>query len=230
MQFEGAITEDELEPGETRGYVFGSGAFDLRRDYRLTFEIEATSDRGYLSDYGYSGKDRLTSELTVSRARRDDYTRASLLNYQSLRDGEDNDLLPNLVLDGEHQRRIFPDRLGGEIRLTLEAHSHRRASDLSTDGNGDGEADGRDVSRLNGEANWLRRFTFSNGLLADVQTGASFGVFNIAQDAAYEPRHADAVAHAAVALRYPMQRREVGGAVRPLEPPVQLAWTGGRTA
>ncbi|MFG6561602.1 LPS-assembly protein LptD [Sulfitobacter sp. 1A15299] len=221
IEFEGAITDDELDPGDTRGYLFGTGSFDLRRDYKLYFDIETTSDRSYLSDYGYSGKDRLTSELTVSRARRDEYMRASLLNYQSLRDGEDNDLLPNLVLDGEFERRYFPTSLGGELRLTLEAHSHRRASDLSING------DGRDVSRLNGEAAWLRRFTFGNGLVTDVEAGASFGLFNIAQDAVFDGHYSDLVPHAAVTMRYPMQRREAAGVVQQLEPLVQLGWTGG---
>ncbi|WP_411975173.1 LPS-assembly protein LptD [Sulfitobacter faviae] len=221
IEFEGAITDDELDSGKTRGYLFGTGSFDLRRDYKLYFDIETTSDSSYLSDYGYSGKDRLTSELTVSRARRDEYVRASLLNYQSLRDGEDNDLLPNLVLDGEFQRRYFPTSLGGELRLTLEAHSHRRASDLSTNG------DGRDVSRLNGEAAWLRRFTFGNGLVTDIEAGASFGLFNIAQDADKDGRYSDLVPHAAVTMRYPMQRREAAGVVQQLEPLVQLGWTGG---
>jgi len=221
IQFDGAITGDDLEPDETRGYLFGTGTFDLRRDYKLYFGIETTSDRSYLSDYGYSDADRLTSELTVSRARRDAYTRASLLNYQSLRDNDVNDELPTLVLDGEYQRRYFPARIGGEIRFSLEAHSHRRASDVSNDGLG------RDVSRLNGDLDWMRRLTFANGLVSDVQAGTSFGVFNIAQDDGYTPRHGDIVPKVAVSLRYPMQRRETGGAVQQFEPVVQLAWTGG---
>ena len=227
IEFNGAITRDDLQPDKTRGYLFGTGTFDLRRDYKLYFDIETTSDTSYLSDYGYSDKDRLTSELTVSRARRDQYVRASLLNYQSLRDGEDNDLLPNLVLDGEYQRRYFPTSIGGEVQLSLEAHSHRRTSDLSTDGDGDGEADGRDVSRINVEADWMRRFTFNNGLVTDLQAGASLGLFNIAQDAFYTERHYDLVPHTSVSMRYPMQRREVSGVVQQLEPIVQLGWTGG---
>ncbi len=228
IEFNGAITRDDLQPDDTRGYLFGSGTFDLRRDYKLHFGIETTSDRSYLSDYGYSVADRLTSELTVSRARRDEYTRASLLNYQSLRDGDVNDYLPTLVLDGEYQKRYFPARFGGELRLSLEAHSHRRASDRSTDGpDPDIIADGRDVSRLTGDLDWMRRLTFGNGLVSDLQFGTSFGLFNIAQDADYTPRHSDMVPKAAVSLRYPLQRREAGGAVQQIEPLVQLAWTGG---
>ncbi|SDF99985.1 LPS-assembly protein LptD [Sulfitobacter delicatus] len=221
IEFDGAFTRDDLDPGESRGYLFGTGNFDLRRDYKLYFDIETTSDRSYLSDYGYSDEDRLTSELTVSRARRDEYTRASLLNYQSLRDGEVNDFLPTLVLDGEYQKRYFPTRIGGEIRLSLEAHSHRRASDTSAGGLG------RDVSRLNGDIDWMRRLTFANGLVSDVQAGTSFSAFNIAQDDGYTPRHGDAVPKVSVALRYPLQRREADGAVQQFEPIVQLGWTGG---
>ena len=228
IEFDGAITKDELQPDDMRGYLFGSGTFDLRRDYKLYFGIETTSDRAYLSDYGYSGADRLTSELTVSRTRRDKYLRASLLNYQSLRDGDTNDYLPTLVLDGEYQNRYFPTRLGGEVRLSLEAHSHRRASNSRTDGPDDDTlSDGLDVSRLNGDIDWMRRFTFGNGLVSDVQAGTSFSAFNIAQDNNFTPTHTDIVPKVALALRYPMQRREADGAVQQFEPIVQLAWTGG---
>tara|TARA_R110002049_G_scaffold23545_5_gene83465 strand:- start:20174 stop:22321 length:2148 start_codon:yes stop_codon:yes gene_type:complete len=227
IQFDAAISSDDQRPGELRGYLFGNGDFDLRRDYKLHFEIETTGDRAYLTEYGYSGKDRLTSELTVSRARRDQYVRASMINYESLRDGDINDNLPTLVLDGEYERRYFPDGLVGEFRLGLQAHAHRRNSDLGVDGpDADLLVDGRDVARINGQVEWLHRLTFGSGLVTDLRAGLNFSVFNITQDSTFDQNHADAVPNAALALRYPMVRRS-GNIVQTLEPVVQLGWMGG---
>ncbi len=227
IEFNGAVSRDDQRPDKNRGYLFGKGDFDLARDYKLHFEIEAVGDMSYLTEYGYSGKDRLTSELTVSRARRDEYVRASLFNVESLRVADDNNTLPTLVLDGEYEKRFFPVSLGGEVRMALVAHSHRRSSDRSTDGDGDGNADGRDVARINGQVDWLRRMTLRSGLVADVTAGFSFGFFDIAQDAAFAQNHTDFAPHASFALRYPMVRRGAADVVQTLEPLVQLGWTGG---
>ncbi len=228
IEFEGAISRDDQRPGETRGYLFGKGDFDLAQDFKLNFEIETTGDRAYLTEYGYSNKDRLTSELTISRARRDEYIRGSLFNYETLRDGEDNDTLPTLVLDSEYELRTFPTMVGGELRWGLQAHSHRRNSDLDIDGpDADTVVDGRDVTRVNGQVEWLRRMTLRGGLVADFRAGASFSFFDITQDSTFKQNHSDLAPHAALTLRYPMVRRGGNGVVQTLEPLVQIGWTGG---
>lgn len=219
IQFDGAYTRDDQRPGETRGYLFGVGRFDLARDYVLEFGIETTSDPAYLKDYGYSAKDRLSSQITVSRARRDAYVRASIYNFESLRDTEVNDELPTIVLDGDYERRLFPSGIGGELRMRIQAHSHRRTSDA--------DIIGRDVARLHGEVKWLRRMTFGNGLVADGQIGASFNAFDIVQDSSFAQNHSDIVPAAAIALRYPMIRRGRGGVSQLLEPIAQIGWSGG---
>lgn len=228
ITFQGAVTRDDIRDGETRGYLFGSGVFDLARDYKLSFNIETVGDRAYLQEYGYSLKDRLRSDLTLSRARRDNFVRSSLYNFESLRDGEVNDTQPTIIIDGLWERRLFPARIGGEVRFGLQAHSHRRTSDLSTDGDDpDLIVDGRDVARINGRLEYLRRLTFGSGLVSDVRAGATFNVFDITQDATTAQNHADFSPRAAVALRYPMSRTTAQGAVQMLEPVVQLAWIGG---
>jgi LPS-assembly protein len=228
IQFDGAVTRDDEQVGSTRGYVIGRGHFDLERDYKLTFDIETVSDTSYFSKYDYHAEDRLESQITLDRTRRDAYLRASLYNFESLRDGDINDNLPTIVVDGEYERRFFPERFGGEVRLSLQAHSHTRASDLPTDGpDADLIVDGRDVARIGGKLEWLRRDTLRWGLVADSRVGASFHAFDITQDATFAQNHADLVPHAAIALRYPMVRRSSGGIVQTLEPIVQLGWVGG---
>ncbi|KIN61243.1 Organic solvent tolerance protein [Sulfitobacter noctilucae] len=223
-----AVTRDDQRPDKTRGYLFANGAFELNRGYRLTFDIEATTDRGYLTEYDYSDKDRLESNISVSRAQRDQFVRGTFYNFESLRADDINDNLPTVVLDGEYERRFFPSALGGELRLRLEAHSHRRNSDSDIDGPDDDlVTDGRDVARLNGRADWLRRFTYGNGLVADVQAGVSFNFFDITQDASFDQNHADIAPQAAVALRYPMVRRDADGVTQVLEPVAQIGWVRG---
>lgn len=229
ITFDGAVTRDDQRPDTNRGYLFGNGAFDLNRDYRLTFNVEATTDRGYLNEYGYFTQDRLESQVEVSRARRDQFVRATLYNFESLRADDINDNLPTIVLDGEYERRIFPERFGGEVLLRLEAHTHRRNSDRDTDGDdADLVVDGRDVARLHGRLDYLRRETWSSGIVADVEAGLSFNIFDITQDATFAQNQSEVVPRAALTLRYPMLRRDADGGTQVLEPVAQVAWTRGK--
>ncbi|WP_299558358.1 LPS assembly protein LptD [uncultured Sulfitobacter sp.] len=228
VQFDAAITEDDLRPGDTRGYLFGRGEFALPDDFTLRFDIEAVSDDAYLKDYGYSDADRLRSELRLSRARRDAYISASFINFKTLRDGEENATLPTLVLDGEYERRFFPDALGGEVRARLVAHSHRRSSSVSIDSDdADDIVDGRDIARLNGQLDWMRTAIFASGLRADTQLGASFNAFRIAQDDTFPDRVTEITPHAALTLRYPLSRQSANGVRHLLEPVAQVSVVGG---
>jgi LPS-assembly protein len=228
IEFEGAVTRDDLLPDETRGYLFGTGIFALPRDYVLNFALQTVTDDGYLDSYGYSDADRLKSELTVSRAQRDEYIRGSFFNFKSLRDDENNDTIPTLVLDGEYERRFFPTSLGGEVRATLVAHSHRRISDLAIDSSdADTIVDGRDVARINAEINWLRSYTLPAGLRIDTQLGAAFNTFNISQDSTTLTDPSELTPQAAITLRYPLSKTTPTGINHVIEPVAQLSWTGG---
>tara|TARA_R110000850_G_scaffold27287_2_gene77218 strand:- start:1182 stop:3317 length:2136 start_codon:yes stop_codon:yes gene_type:complete len=228
IEFEGAVTRDDLLPDDTRGYLFGAGVFALPQDYILNFTLQTVTDDGYLDNYAYSGADRLKSELTVSRAHRDAYIRGSFFNFKSLRDDEDNDTIPTLVLDGEYERRFFPTSLGGEVRTTLVAHSHRRISDLAIDsGDADDIVDGRDVARINAEINWLRSYTLPAGLRIDTRLGAAFNTFNISQDSTSLTDPSELTPQAAITLRYPLSKTTPTGINHVIEPVVQVSWTGG---
>lgn len=228
IQFDGAVTRDDRRADQTRGYLFGRGLFALPSDYVLNFNIEGVSDDGYLDAYGFSGADRLKSELTVSRARRDAYVRASFFNFNSLRDDEDNNTAPNLVLDTEYERRFFPAALGGEVRMRLVAHGHSRLSNLPFDGNDDGIVDGRDVARLNARVDWLNSHIFSSGLRADTRLGVAVNAFKIMQDDTFLTDPAEITPDAALTLRYPLSKTTATGINHVLEPVVQISWTAGK--
>ena len=226
IAFEGALSRDDLETDGQRGYLFGVGEFALARDFRLQFDVELVSDDSYLSDYGYSDKDRLDSELRVSRTRRDEYIQLSYINVKTLRDDENDDFLPSDILEALYERRFFPTAIGGEFRIAATARTHLRDATNPADTDGDGVADGRDVSRVNLEADW-QRTAFIGGLQVTSQFGFAADAFDIRQDATFDGSESEVSPRAALTLRYPLVRHDAGGVAQIIEPVVQLAWVGG---
>ncbi|MEP1014327.1 MAG: LPS assembly protein LptD [Paracoccaceae bacterium] len=227
IQFDGAITRDDIREGATRGYLFGTGSFQLNRGYKLTFDIQTTTDESYLLDYSYSDLDRLRNEVSIDRARRDQYTGFVLTNYRSLRDGEDNSTLPTNAIEGFYEKRFFPSAIGGEFRLNAEGHAHFRESDLDVDGpDEDSIADGRDILRFTFGADW-RRSWITRGLETQVRFGVVGDTFRVNNDAAFDESDSEVTPYGTLTLRYPLVRSARGGARQLLEPVAQIAWSGG---
>lgn len=221
---EGAISRDDLLPGETRYYLFGDGTFALPRDFTLDFQIQTASDDAYLLDYGISDTDRLDSGITIARTRRDSHVDARLFRYWSLRDGDDNRTLPSIVADAEFMRRFRPAMIGGEGQFTMETHLHRRSSDATTDVNGDGEVDGRDVARLTLRTDWRRNWLLANGMIVTGGAQARADFYSISQDANYPATVTRLTSRAMVELRWPWVRSDGTGASDVLEPVMQMVW------
>ncbi len=217
IEIEGAFTRDDQQADQDRGYLFANGWFNLKNDYRLTFNLQTTSDDAYLVDYGLPDRDRLRSEIALERIKRDTAFRTSLIYYKTLRDSENQDEIPSRVFDLNYQKRFFPGRLGGEVRLSLVTHAHERTSDE--------DIVGRDVARATFDAEWLRSWTFASGLRADAQFGASVDTFNIRHDSEFPDQVTRSTPRVALTLRYPMTRREKSGATQFLEPIAQFGWT-----
>lgn len=224
----GAVSDDDLLPGELRGYIDGRGAFALPRDFRLEFDVEGTLDDAYPTEYDYLDKDRLDSQLAVSRVRRDEYIRGALTNYHTLREDEDDANIPSLIGDITYERRFFPRRIGGELRLGTELHSHYRYSDLDVDGpDPDTVVDGRDVTRLTVDAAWLNSWTLRSGIRAETEAGVALDSFWTGQDMSLPATQSGAAPRVGVTFRWPLKKVGASGAVHVLEPVAQLAWTGG---
>ncbi|MFP4274658.1 MAG: LPS-assembly protein LptD [Paracoccaceae bacterium] len=219
LQVDGALTRDSLRAGRTRGYFFAEGAYALGRGFRLGFDLEITSDAAYLKEYDYSDKDRLNSELTLSRTRSDSHFAAGLAHYHSLRESERNGVIPTIVADIAYERRLAPRGLGGLATLRLEGHSHFRYSTA--------DITGRDLGRLSAELDWARRWTLAGGLRAGLATGLALDAFAVAQDSGSDRRPTAATPRAALELRWPMARRTATGATDLLEPVAMLGWAGG---
>ena len=111
----GAVSDDTLID-ENRSYLFANGQFNYGDGYRLTFDIEVTSDDDYLDIYNFSGKDRLDSAVNLRRVTDTTLIDNTLTIYQSLREDEDDDSLPPVVADFVYEKRLQP-RFGGTLTL-----------------------------------------------------------------------------------------------------------------
>ena len=222
VEVNGALSYDDLLPGQARGYLLAEGAFDLPRGFDLRFHLETVSDPAYLLDYGISQQDRIDSRIEISRARRNEYISGRLIEFQSIRAGEDNATLPSLVGDMTFHRRFSGGPLGGEAGLQLQTHSHYRSSTDPLDTNGDGVADGRDLGRVSARLDWRRTFVLPGGVLGAMQAQTAGDIYTIRQDAIYQGTTTRFDGAAAVELRWPWVASGRGGASHVIEPVVQL--------
>ncbi|MGH1413245.1 MAG: LPS-assembly protein LptD [Pelagimonas sp.] len=224
-----AASSDSLQPDTFRGYIFANGDFDVPRDFKLRFDINAVLDASYLNDYNISDQDRLRSTITLDRVRPLQYTWAELTHYESLRAQEDNDTQPAIAISFGHEERLFPSLLGGgEFRLSAQGHAHHRYSSIATDSDdADTDVDGRDVARFNGEVSWHDQW----GLFAGIRAGASahlwLDYYLTEQDDTSDSRVSSATPGVAVDLRWPFQRSGTSGSRTLIEPIVQYGWVGG---
>lgn len=219
LSFSGAVSDDSIQPGETRFYVFGEGNFDLPRGFKLAFQLQEVSDPGYLLDYGYSDDDRLRSALTISRARRDELIFAGLTRFDTLRAAElpISDQLPFAQIDLSFQRRFDPPIIGGVAEYELSAQSYFRESSA--------DKVGRDVTRLGASLNWRRDWHLPGGVLATVETGATAGVYWINQDSSFASEQSFITPSVAATLRWPLSRVSSNGTVDVIEPVAQILWS-----
>ncbi|MEX0278381.1 MAG: LPS-assembly protein LptD [Ruegeria sp.] len=216
IRIRGAHTRDDLQQNQDRGYFFADGRFSLGYDFKLKFDVRTTSDNSYLADYGLPNFDRLRSEISVERIKRDTAFKTGFIHYKSLRDSEPQDEIPSRVFDLNYRKRYFPKSVGGEVRLAFIGHAHQRTSDENIIG--------RDIARATFDAEWLRSWTLATGIRADARLGASVDTFNIKDDDDFPNNVTRSTPRAAFTLRYPMIRREQSGATQHLEPIAQIGW------
>lgn len=220
MEWNGAVSRDDLEKGETRGYLFGAARFELPRGYMLGMQIQMASNRAYLLDYDISDADRLWSGLTLDRVRRDRMVMARIGNYESLRDDEPDEFTPSVVADALWKRRWSPARLGGIASLEWSLHAHRRSSGL--------DEVGRDMARGSVSLDWQRTEILPGGFLGTVEGEVAADVYRINQDSDYDDWVARADPTLAAELRWPLARH-AGGVTHVIEPVAQLIWSPERT-
>ncbi len=217
----GAVSRDEVRPGEMRGYVFAEGVFDLPRDYRLEFDLEGVSDDNYLLNYDITEKDRLDSRAAITRIDREDRLLAEIITFDTLREGERNRFQPTPVITIERQRREPRAVLGGDLVWTLQAHARRRKASTVPEGGPDDAA--RDVERMSAALAWQRTHITAEGLVLTGLAGLDLDAYSVRQDPDFadDTTFARAVPHAGLELRLPLGKGSRSGARHVFEPVAQ---------
>ncbi|MEO0358757.1 MAG: LPS assembly protein LptD, partial [Pseudomonadota bacterium] len=211
----GAMSGDEILPGDTRAYLFANSAFDLVRDYKLSLQLQAVTDPNYMREYGYSDRDRLHTFAQIERVKSNSYGSVRLSHFHSLRASDNNAHLPSVVFEGGTQRRYFPDQLGGELRYDFGFQSAKRYSDT--------DILGFDVSRVSGSATWERDWVFANGMIADFGVQARADFYRIDQHSGFANEVFNTQAQAKGSLAWPLQRVSAGGAYDLITPKLEFS-------
>lgn len=207
-----AISEGRVGESDFRGYAYAAADFALPRGFDLQFRSQSTSRKGFLRQFGYSGADRLRSQATISRQSGNEYLTTSLVGYQTLRDGELNSTIPNVLPHLSYRRYWDEQQTGGRISLDAEATLLSRAS-------------GRDVLELGTTTAWEKEIALGNGILSKTTLGGSAQAYVISDDAAYpdEPQLVFA-SLAATELRWPWVRTR-NNSIEVLEPVLQAVYS-----
>ncbi|MDO5642205.1 MAG: LPS assembly protein LptD [Paracoccus sp. (in: a-proteobacteria)] len=214
MEWNGAISRDDIRPGETRGYLFGAARWELPRGYTLGVQVQTVSDSGYLLDYGISDADRLWSGMTLERVRPDKLVWARAGNYHSLRDDEDNITSPAQVADFLWVRRW--QAAGGQAQMQWSAHAHRRPSGENILG--------RDMARSSLALDWQRMAILPGGLVATGAGGIAADLYAIRDDDRYASSVTRVTPWLSAEMRYPLTGSD-GHASYVLEPVIGLVWS-----
>ena len=208
-----AASNDDLKDS-TRAYVFANGVFDLGEDIILRFDAEYSSDDAYLLEYGYSGKDRLDSEVSLERVRDRDLTQARLTYFSSLRANETAPNAAALLADINWERRVTP-AWGGTLTFTSDLQSHYRETTAPDAG--------RDIARLGFDTQWHSNRVTQFGLVTEGTVGFSADYYNVSDDSDTSDT-LRTVLFGQTTLRYPLIKQSAT-ATHVLEPMMQLAWS-----
>jgi LPS-assembly protein len=140
-------------PGaQTYGHAFGSGRLNLSDTWRTGFDVQATSNPGYMRFYDISYLDRLVSDLFVEDT--PGRSRFALTSYyfQGLRSTDVTARIPYILPELDYSFIPKHEVAGGSVRFDVNGISL-------------GRDDGRDEQRLSSQVNWKKTLIFGDGQL-----------------------------------------------------------------
>lgn len=130
-----------------RGYLDGTGRFQLSPHWSISSSIRLTTDRTFLRRYNITREDRLRSTVEAERIDRDSYFSLTGWAVQTLRIDDPQGLQPIALPTLDYRRRFGDGLLGGHIDLQLNSYAV-------------GRPEGQDSQRAFASLQWsLRRLT-----------------------------------------------------------------------
>ncbi|MEZ7812643.1 MAG: LPS assembly protein LptD [Paracoccaceae bacterium] len=214
------LSFDQSKTKGVRARYRASGNFNLPKDYKLNFLFDGVLGDYYLLDDNYT--DRMYSNMTVSRVKKNQYLATDLISFRSVRPGETNSTVPSLIFDNNWQQRFYEPWFGGAAGLKVNLRTQSRSSKTGSDTDSDGISDGRDTDRMSIAGDWRKNWVFKSGVVGSLALVASSDQYNIKQDDIYEGRTTRTTGVGAVELRWPFVASDHLGGAQVIEPVAQL--------
>ena len=202
-----------------RGYIDGTGQYQLDENWRLSGSLRLVSDRTFLRRYDISREDRLRTNIALERIDRDSYLSIAGWAVQTMRVGERQGLQPVALPEIDYRRREENAFLGGTLNLQLNTLAIGRKA-------------GQDTRRAFASARWDVRgitgmgqeVTLTAFARADAYDTDQTALTSIAAYRGLEGFHTRAIGALAADVKWPLIGELFGGVQR-FTPRVQLVAT-----
>lgn len=143
----GSIANGNPQEQVFRGYLETNGRFQFGENWSLTGFGRYASDRTFLRRYDISRDDRLRSTINLERIDSASYFSLAGWAVQTMRNGDQQGLVPIALPALEYRRRLAPPAIGGILELQVNSLALTRPS-------------GQDTQRAFAKAQWdLRTIT-----------------------------------------------------------------------
>lgn len=163
--------------GKFRGYVLGSGKFQINPNWHWGFGVEGVSDDLFFQRYDIdfetnvrglfrNSSNRLSNQLFAVRQTNDFYGSIAGIRYQGLRAGDNDQTLPVAGPLIDAKKVLSNNILGGKLTFNINTAVLHRAQ-------------GIDSRRASSVFAWSRRFVSKNGIIAKPFALARADVYSI---------------------------------------------------
>jgi LPS-assembly protein len=198
-----------------RGYVEGSGKFQLSPKWSIRGSLRLASDRTFLRRYDFSQDDRLRNMIDIERVSDTSYLSIQSWAFQTLRPADRQGLIPIALPLIDYRKRV-EGLFGGNADLQLNSLAITRTS-------------GQDTQRVFAGGRWDLRRIIGSGqeiVLTGYARGDLYHTDNSASTATLLYRGKDGWSHRGIAavageIRWPLIGPAFGGTQR-LTPRIQI--------
>ena len=212
FQFDGSISDDNLNTSSLRAFGRVSGDLNIKNGYKLGFKVQSVSDDAYVGDYEIDTSQAMDSNITIERTRPNQFQEISLSNYQSFYKNEGPN--PFLTSFGQIDQRLKIARLGGTLDVRSEFWGAVRSSGT--------DKIGRDIARINSGARYHRNWDLMLGSQMSLEHESRLDHFFIDNDSDFDTQNTRLTHTSALTLRWPFIGR-AATSMQLIEPIYQIA-------
>lgn len=212
FDFFGGVSAWDANGGFRRGFAKINGDFSLSNRFELEFDGTIVSDTDFMRRFGYDDRDRLVSEVRLTRAKERAYLNIAMAALRSLRATEDNSKIPYVLPELTYRRYFTDEYLSGILGYEFNAVGLVREN-------------GRDVARAGASVDWSIPVQLSQGIRMTGFAKLETDLYRVWDDMSYADRIL-IESHGTIGaeIRWPLGM-QTSNATHVFEPVAQLFYT-----